>query len=290
MIQHEPVLLREVLEMLDVKENGIYVDATAGGGGHSREILGRLSDRGVLVCADRDDDAIGRLTRLFDDHRVVMKKTTFSDIYEDVMSAGFDNVDGILFDLGVSMHQLKDKDRGFSFDSDVRLDMRMDASLALTAWDVVNKYPQREIERILREYSDERFFRRIARAIVNCRRKKTIDTCRDLADIVVRAYGRRGKIHPATRTFQAIRIAVNNELEELNDGLRNAVKLLKSGGRLCVISYHSIEDRIVKNFIRDRSRDGILHALTKKPLTASSDEVRSNPAARSAKLRGAEKI
>jgi 16S rRNA (cytosine1402-N4)-methyltransferase len=168
--------------------------------------------------------------------------------------------------------------------------MRMDISQELTAWDVVNMYSEKDIERILREYGEEPFFRRITRKIVSRRSISTIDTCAELAELVAEAYGRRGKIHPATRTFQALRIEVNKELDELKKGLSSAVEMLKTGGRLCVISYHSLEDRIVKNFIRDNVREGFLRMLTKKPLIAGPDEIRQNPSSRSAKLRGGERI
>jgi 16S rRNA (cytosine1402-N4)-methyltransferase len=290
MVKHEPVLLKEVIEMLNVKENGTYVDATAGGGGHSREILHMLSDKGTLICTDRDEAAVNELAREFKNTQVKIRQMRFSELIEKVSEMGIDSVDGVLFDLGVSMFQLRVLERGFSFDSDERLDMRMDRGQLLTAWDVVNTHSEKELQNIIREYSDERFSKRIARSIVSNRKKKTIDTCKELADIVVRVYGRRGRIHPATRTFQALRIAVNDELNELRQGLKNAFHFLHSRGRVCVISYHSKEDRIVKHFIRDMAKEKSLRPLTKKPVTASQDEVRSNPAARSAKLRGAEKL
>lgn len=290
MVKHEPVLMKEVIDMLSVKENGTYVDATAGGGGHSREILHMLSDKGTLICTDRDEEAVNELARTFKNTRVKIRQLRFSELIEKVSEMGIDSVDGVLFDLGVSMFQLRVLERGFSFDSDERLDMRMDRGQLLTAWDVVNTDSEKELQNIIREYSDERFSKRIARSIVSNRKKKTIDTCKELADIVVRVYGRRGRIHPATRTFQALRIAVNDELNELRKGLEKAFHLLHSRGRVCVISYHSKEDRIVKHFIKDMSKEKALRPLTKKPVTASQDEVRSNPAARSAKLRGAEKL
>lgn len=290
MINHRPVLLKEVMEVLNIREDGIYLDATAGGGGHSMEILRRLSDSGVLICSDRDTSSVERLRTRFDDKRVLIKRSTFSGIPVELLSSQIKHVDGVLFDLGLSMYQLRDMDRGFSFDSEARLDMRMDRSIAISAWDVVNGFSQKEIEKILKDYSDERYYRKIARVIVNRRRREKINTCRELASLVAGVYGRRGKIHPATKTFQAIRIAVNDEIEELRHGLKNAMEILSRGGRLCVISYHSIEDRVVKHFMRDMSKDNVLRSLTKKPITPSRDEVRSNPAARSAKLRGAEKI
>ncbi|MEE9524666.1 MAG: 16S rRNA (cytosine(1402)-N(4))-methyltransferase RsmH, partial [Thermodesulfovibrionales bacterium] len=221
MVKHEPVLLKEVMEMLSIKESGTYLDATAGGGGHSGAILSRISDKGRLICTDRDQAAIDELTRIFKDSRVKIKHSRFSDLLEEIREMGIDAVDGILFDLGVSMFQLKVLERGFSFESNERLDMRMDRMQLLTAWDVVNTYPEKEIANILYENADERLSRRIARAIVYNRKNKTIDTCKELADIISRVCGRRGRIHPSTRTFQALRIAVNDELNELLQGLKN---------------------------------------------------------------------
>ncbi len=289
MIKHEPVLSTEVMEMLSIHENGTYLDATAGGGGHSSAILRRISDKGKLICTDRDETAVQRLADTFDDPRVTIRKARFSDLVEEINEMGLDAVDGILFDLGVSMFQLKVLERGFSFESDERLDMRMDRTQLLTAWEVVNTYAQKELESIIHEYSDERFSKRIARAISSERKKKTIDTCRELAEIIARVYGKRGRVHPATRTFQALRIAVNDELNELRQGLKNAFQLLHSRGRVCVISYHSLEDRIVKHFFRDMAKKGVGTVLTKKPVIPAAEERRSNRAARSAKLRGAEK-
>lgn len=276
--------------MLNIQEEGVYLDATAGGGGHSIEILNRLSKSGRLICTDRDDFAISRLRGTFTDDRVSVRKTSFSGIAAEMAALGIECLDGALFDLGVSAFQLKDTGRGFSFDSDAVLDMRMDSSNALTAWQIVNRYPAREIERILWGYADEKLSRRIAKAIVNYRGKKAIDTCRELAEIISRAYGYRGKTHPATRTFQALRIAVNSEMEELESGLSQVLGLLGTGGRMCVISYHSIEDRIVKHFFKNMAREMALVILTKKPVTPSPEEVCLNPSARSAKLRGAEKL
>jgi len=291
MIRHEPVLTAEVLEMLDVKESGVYLDATAGGGGHSVEILRNLGAGGRLICTDRDEEALRRLRERFTDGRVTVARARFSDLSSVLGTVGVTLVDGILFDLGVSSFQLRDGDRGFSFESDARLDMRMDSESTLTAWHIVNRYPAREIADILWKYADERRSRRIARAVAEERQRGEISTCRQLADLVTRVCGgKRGKIHPATRTFQALRIAVNREPEELSCGLDQSVRLLGDRGRLCVISYHSLEDRIVKHFIREMSAKKVLAPVVKKPITASREEVRRNPSARSAKLRGAEKL
>lgn len=287
---HIPVLVKETIEMLDVKANGIYVDATVGLGGHAAAVLSMLGTGGRLIGIDRDEDALGYAGERLGNDRVSLRKGAFSQVGDVLLSLNIKEVDGVLFDLGVSMLQLKDFGRGFSFLSDARLDMRMDTAQELTAWDVVNRYPEKEIARILKEYGEEPFARRIAKAIIEYRKRAAINTCNELADIVMRACGRRGKTHPATRTFQALRIEVNKELDELKKGLASAVSILKSGGRLCVISYHSLEDRIVKNFIRDSAKGGVLKILTKKPVIPNIDEIRRNPSSRSAKLRGAERI
>lgn len=286
---HIPVMVKEVIELLQPVDSGVYVDATLGCGGHSIEILKRLGSAGRLIGIDRDETAIQVAGEILNDSRVTLKKARFSQLKEVLSEMNVNEIDGIIFDLGVSMLQLKDFSRGFSFYSQERLDMRMDSTGSLTAWDVVNKYPEKELERILREYGDEPFSKKIAREIIRQRNKKTIDTCKELADLVKRAVPRR-KLHPATQVFQAIRIEVNKELDELKEGLHQAIELLKPGGRICVISYHSGEDRIVKNFFREEERKGKLRILTKKPLLPTLEEVSKNPSARSARLRGGEKI
>jgi len=290
MIAHLPVMAREVLEMLNVSPGGTYVDATVGLGGHGEEILGLLSSRGKLIGIDRDEEALKMAAQRLNDSRVVLKKGRFSDLEDMVKETGEKKVDGILFDFGVSMMQFKDLSRGFSFNSDEPLDMRMDRSQRLKAEDVVNTYPERELERILSEYGEERLAQKIARAIKIYRTKKRISTCRELAELVSAVYRGRGKHHPATRTFQALRIEVNDEIKEIHKGLEAAAGLLGQGGRLCAISYHSLEDRVVKNFMRNAHREGQMRMLTRKPLIPSRDEMRKNPSARSAKLRGAERL
>lgn len=287
---HQPVMRKEVIEVLDPGPNGVYVDATVGPGGHSEEILKHIGSGGVLIAIDRDDEALKMAEERLSDRRVVLKRGSFADMESMVYAEGISSVDGVLFDLGMSMLQLKSPDKGFSFTSDARLDMRMDRRQKLSAWDVVNRYPGKELERILREFGEERLSRKIARAITTRRQKKSIDTCSELSAIVEGVYGGRGRFHPATRTFQALRIEVNRELDQLRSGLEATSRLLKSHGRLCVISYHSLEDRIVKHFLADSSRNGLFRVITKKPLIPSADEIRSNPSSRSAKLRAAEKI
>jgi len=288
-IVHLPVLEREISELLDLHEGGIYVDATVGLGGHAEMILKMIGQDGRVIGLDRDDEALKRAAARLSDVRATLKKSTFSTMEAAVHSLGIAQADGVLFDLGVSMMQLRDAARGFSFLSEERLDMRMDSRQLLSAWDVVNTYAEQELVRIIREYGEEFRAARVVREIVRAREKKTIDTCAELAGIISRVLGRSGRTHPATRVFQALRIEVNRELDELKAGLASSLRMLKQGGRLCVISYHSLEDRIVKNFMRDNAKAGKVRQLTKKPIVASREETRNNPSARSAKLRGAEK-
>ena len=289
-VEHLPVLLREVIALLSPREGGTYIDATVGLGGHSEEILKMIGQDGRVIGIDRDEEALRRTGARLRDNRLTLRRGGFSGIEDIVGSAGINEADGILFDLGVSMMQFKDLRRGFSFSSEERLDMRMDISQELSAWDVVNEYPEKDLVRILKEYGEEYKAVRIAGAIADYRVTKNIDTCSQLAGIVARAVGRRGKIHPATKTFQALRIEVNREIDELRGGLEASMNILKRGGRLCVISYHSLEDRVVKNFMRDNAREKQLRLLVKKPVVPGILEIRGNPSSRSAKLRGAERL
>lgn len=289
-LEHLPVLVREVNEMLVPKIDGFYIDATVGLGGHSEQLLRMIGRDGKVLGIDRDEEALKRTGERLMDSRLILKKGNFSDIGTLLHSQGVNEADGILFDLGVSMMQLRDLERGFSFNSDEKLDMRMDRSMGFSAWDVVNGYPEKELIRILKDYGEEYNAPRIVRAISFSRREKSIDTCSELAGIISGAIGRRGRTNPATKTFQALRIEVNKEIEELKKGLDASLEILTRGGRFCVISYHSLEDRIVKNFIRDNARQGILKQLLKKPLTPGTEELRVNPSSRSAKMRGAERL
>ena len=289
MIVHLPVMVREVVEMLAIRPEGTYVDATVGLGGHAEEILRQLGPEGRFVGMDRDDEALKMAGQRLGNHRVVLKKSAFSGLKRALISLGVHEVDGILFDFGVSMMQFKDPERGFSFSAGELLEMRMDRSQKMTAEEIVNDYPQSELERIVREYGEERHARKIARAIIAARTRTRIRTCSGLAEIVRAVCRAGGRHHPATRTFQALRIAVNNEIREIDEGLKSSVGLLRRGGRLCAISYHSLEDRLVKHMMRDSAREGVLSAVTKKPLTPSREEIRNNPSARSAKMRCAER-
>jgi 16S rRNA (cytosine1402-N4)-methyltransferase len=283
-------MLSEAVGVLNPRSGGIYVDATVGTGGHSEEILKFISSEGRLIGIDRDIEALKMAQKRLSDKRVILKRGNFSDMKNLLSEHGIFEVDGILFDLGISVLQLKNPERGFSFTSDKRLDMRMDRDQEFSAWDVVNKYPEKELDRIFREFGEEHFAKKISKAIIRWRTKKTIDTCSELSEIIQRVYGRRGRIHPATKTFQALRIEVNRELDELRAGLNSSLRLLKKAGRLCIISYHSLEDRIVKHFMADSSKKGLLKVIIKKPIVPGPEELRSNPSSRSAKLRGAERI
>lgn len=289
-IVHLPVLIREVVELLSPAEGGTYIDATVGLGGHSEVLLGKIGQDGRVIGIDKDEEALKRTGLRLNDGRLILKQGSFSGIESLLDQEGIREVDGILFDLGVSMMQLKDLGRGFSFNSAERLDMRMDQGQPFSAWDVVNTYPEKELVRILKEYGEEFRAHRIVRAVVFSRQKKTVDTCSELAGIIERAIGRSGRTHPATKTFQALRLEVNREMEELRKGLDASLRLLKKGGRLCVISYHSLEDRIVKHFIRENTQQMMIIPLTRKPLVPDRDEIRQNPSSRSSKLRGAEKL
>jgi len=269
---------------LEPERGGVYVDATVGPGGHSEELLGLLPPEGRLIAFDRDEDALRLAGERLKDGRCTLKKGRFSELQGLL---GGSMVDGMLFDLGFSMDQLKRSGRGFSFSTEEPLDMRMDASQALTAGEIVNSWSERELRKIISEYGEERAAGRISGAIV---RARPIRTSKELAGVIEQVMPRRGRIHPATRTFQALRIAVNDELGELKAGLSSALRLLKPGGRLVVISYHSLEDRAVKNFMREALREGLLRPLTKKPLRPGEEEVRRNPQARSAKLRAGERL
>ncbi len=284
-------MLKEVIEVLNPVPGGIYIDATVGTGGHSEEILKFIGLDGMVIGIDRDSEALKIAEKRLKDKRIILKKGNFSHMEDILNKQGIFKVDGILFDLGVSMLQIKDPERGFSFSSSKRLDMRMDQEQRLSAWDIVNKYSEKELERIFREFGEERFSKKISRAIVRWRSKKTIDTCSEISEMVERLYGgKRGRIHPATKIFQALRIEVNRELDELRRGLKASLRVLKKAGRLCVISYNSLEDRIVKHFFSECSKKGLLKIIFKKPLRPKPEEIRLNPSSRSARLRGAEKI
>ncbi len=303
--KHKSVLLRESIEELQVKPDGIYVDGTLGGGGHSLEICKRLTEGGRLIGIDQDADAIEAATRRLDEFRdrVTIVRSNYCDMRAVLSGLGVSSVDGVILDLGVSSYQLDTAERGFTYREDAPLDMRMDQRQALTAMEVVNEYSEMELYRIIRDYGEERFAKNIARHIVIARKEKKLETTGELIHVIkaaipmkVRAVGG----HPAKRTFQAIRIEVNRELTVLEDSLEDMVDLLCDGGRICVITFHSLEDRIVKNKFRymenpctcpkefpvcvcGRKSKGTV--ITRKPILPSEEELRENKRAKSAKLR-----
>jgi len=307
--RHVPVLLAECIENLNIKPEGIYLDGTLGLGGHSRQIASRLT-AGRLICIDRDETAIeraGRSLAAFGD-RVTLVHGNFSDAAAILDRLGIDGVDGMLFDLGVSSPQLDEAQRGFSYMHDAPLDMRMDLSAKLTAWDVVNTWSGERLNRILWDYGEERYARRVSAAILERRAKGPIDSTAELAELIrgaMPAAALRERQHPAKRSFQAIRIAVNDELGAVAAMMETAPDKLNVGGRLCVISFHSLEDRIVKNGIQARERGctcpreapvctcgfvQTLRSVSRRPILPGEEEIRSNPRARSAKLRVAERV
>ena len=293
---HRPVLVKEVMEFLKPSKGGIYLDATVGMGGHAGYIIQALGGEGLLICADRDEEALKISMERLKTKNAIFVKASFSELSKKLNDLGISELHGALFDLGVSLYQLKRDERGFGLFSSGRLDMRMDRSQRLTAWDVVNTYPEEKLLKIIREYGEEPKARLITRAIVRQREKRPVNTPKELAELIEKVIGRRGRIHPATRTFQAIRIEVNNELYEIEKGLSSVFEMLKiggesnsRGGRLCVISYHSLEDRVVKRFMKRVVSLGKAVSLTKKPITPSEEEIRFNPSSRSAKLRGVER-
>lgn len=288
-IIHIPVMRDEVIENMNVKNSGIYVDATVGLGGHAEGIL-HGAEECTLIGIDRDPEALDRArSRLMEYTNVHLVRENFSNIRSVVNSLGYTKVDGILLDLGVSTLHLKSGGRGFSFLKDEPLDMRMDKEQDLTAEKVINTYPEKDLADLIWKYGEERRSRRIARSIAYARQKRPVRSCRELALIIEKSVGRRGRIHPATRTFQAVRIEVNRELEQLTTALTSGADILAEEGRLCVISYHSLEDRIVKNAFRELAKKGLFRIITKKPLTPGQEEKKGNPSSRSAKLRVAER-
>jgi 16S rRNA (cytosine1402-N4)-methyltransferase len=291
---HVPVLLEDALELLNVRPGGIYVDATLGLGGHSAEIARRLGGAGKLICFDRDPEAMEKARARLDEvaaelasamPTVVYEPRAFSEAAEAIAQG---TLDGLLADFGVSSLQLDEAHRGFSFRTDGPLDMRMDTRSGETAEQVVNQEDENELADLIYEFGEERRSRRIARAIV---RARPIRTTAELAQIVAAAAPsmKGDKIHPATRTFQAIRIRVNDELGEIQTLLKSAGSLLKPGGRVVLISFHSLEDRLVKDAFKEAKDAKIFEVLTKKPVVAGEQEMMRNPRARSAKLRAAEK-
>lgn len=303
--KHQSVLLDECMEALNIKPDGIYVDGTLGGGGHSYEICRRLSDKGRLIGIDQDEAAIEAATvRLgeFKD-KVTIIRSNYCDMKEQLMKIGITSVDGILLDLGVSSYQLDNAERGFTYREDAPLDMRMDQRQSMTAKDIVNEYSEMELYRIIRDYGEEKFAKNIAKHIVSARNQKTLETTGELIDVIkaaipmkVRAVGG----HPAKRTFQAIRIELNRELDVLKDSLGDMIDLLNEDGRIAVITFHSLEDRIVKKIFKENEDPCICpkdfpvcvcgrkskgRVITKKPIVPGEEELQENKRSKSSKLR-----
>lgn len=308
--KHESVLINEVIEQLKIRPDGIYADGTLGGGGHSFQIAARLSDGGKLIGIDQDEDAVeaaGRHLSVYKD-RCILVHDNYENMVSIVKGLGFDKVNGILLDLGVSSYQLDNAERGFSYNQDAPLDMRMDQTNPLSAKEVVNEWSEEELVRILREYGEERYASNIARNIVREREKKPIERTGQLVTIIrssipMKMQERGG--NPCKRSFQAIRIAVNRELEVLSDSIDGMIDLLAPGGRFCIITFQSLEDRIVKNAFRKNENPCICPpefpvcvcgrkpkgtVITKKAIVPSAEEIRHNKRASSAKLRVFEKI
>lgn len=291
---HTPVMLKEALEYLNLSHGKIIVDATLGTGGHAQEIMERISPGGKLIGIDRDQESISvakaRLEKFGDS--CIFVHGNFMDIEEILKKLNIKKVDGILFDLGISSFQLENPERGFSFQNEGPLDMRMDRESYISAYDLVNNLNEEELSNLLWGFGQERWHNRIAHLLVREREKHPITTTRELSDIVVKAVPykyRHFRIHPATRTFQAVRIAVNRELETLQAAIDKAVTLLDKKGRICVISFHSLEDRIIKFSFRKAAAADLIDIVTTKPLVPDEPEVHLNPASRSAKFRVAER-
>lgn len=309
--KHRPVLLEETIESLKIRPDGIYVDGTLGGAGHASQVCKRLSEKGRFVGIDQDDCALQaageRLKEFGKNVRIDCVKSNYCQMKSVLENLGIDKVDGILLDIGVSSYQLDNAERGFTYREDAPLDMRMDQSSSFSAKDVVNQYDEMQLYRVIRDYGEEKFAKNIAKHIVAARQEKEIETTGELIEIIkasipakVRATGG----HPAKRTFQAIRIEVNRELEVLQDSIDEMIDLLNDGGRLCIITFHSLEDRIVKNKFRENEAPCICpknfpvcvcgrksrgKVITRKPIVPSEQEVQENKRSKSSKLRVFEK-
>ncbi len=303
--KHEPIMLNECIENLNIKPNGIYVDGTMGGAGHSSQIVSRLTKEGLLIGIDRDKEALETSQkRLKDFDNVKYIWGRHEDIKEHISNIGIEKVDGILLDLGVSSYQIDEASRGFSYTKDAKLDMRMNKEQDLTAMEIINSYSEDELEKIFHEYGEEKFSRKIANKIINIRKTKKVETTYELDDIVRNVVPGKGTVDSLKRIFQALRIEVNGELKELEKAIRDGVDILNDNGRICIITFHSLEDRIVKNTFIDLQ--GVCKCpkdfpkcvcgvksygkiITKKPIIPSEKEQERNPRSKSAKLRVFEK-
>ncbi len=275
------------MNYLEPKVGKRFIDATIGGGGHTKELLGQGAS---VLGIDFDPVSIEFVKKTIKSKHLKLVCGNFADIKNIAVAANFNKVNGILFDLGVSSHQLESAERGFSFQRNASLDMRMNPKLAVTAADLVNGLNEGELNELLTKYGQESSSRRIGAALVRARIKKKIETTQELVEIIQGIVPRRGKLHPATKTFLALRIAVNDELNNLRKGLEDSLALLKRKGRILVISFHSLEDKIVKEFFKEKKKSGVLKILTKKPIVPSLEEISLNSRSRSAKLRVGELI
>jgi len=307
--EHIPVLLKEAIDGLNIRDDGIYVDGTLGGAGHSYQIIKRLTT-GKLIGIDQDINAINKAKEVLRDYsdKTILVHDNYVNIKKILFNLGIEKVDGILLDIGVSSHQLDQEERGFSYNKEAPLDMRMDNTRQFSAWDVVNKYSQEDLEKVIWKYGEERWAKRIAEFIVNERKIISIDTTLDLVNIIKKAIPKRVRMeghHPAKKTFQAIRIEVNEELDVLEKSIPTMCGLLNKGGRLCIITFHSLEDRIVKEEFKELNKECIcppefpvcvcdkkreVKIITKKPIIPTVDEINRNPRARSSKLRIVERV
>ena len=303
--KHIPVLLNETIEGLNIKPDGIYVDGTIGGAGHSKKIIEKLSENGFLIGIDKDEEALNAAKENLKGYKnLKLIHGNHDNIKEILEKIGIDKVDGILLDLGVSSYQLDEKSRGFSYIGNDKLDMRMDKSQKLSAYEVVNRYKEEKLADLIYKYGEERYSRRIAKNICIARKNKPIETTKELADIIEKSVPFSKDGHPAKRTFQAIRIEVNNEIEPLYNTVLDCINLLKNGGRLCIITFHSLEDRAVKEAYKDAEGNctcpkdlpycvcgakTLGKIINKKPIEASKEELEINSRAKSAKLRIFEK-
>ncbi len=307
--KHIPVMLNECMQALNLKDNGVYFDGTLGGGGHSGEILKRTYPNGTLIATDRDQEAINEASKRLAGYgsRFTAVKDNFKNFSVILERLNVKEIDGAIIDLGVSSYQLDNRERGFSYMADdVKLDMRMDKSSPFSAYELINEYTENRIKYVLETYGEEKFAKQIAKNVVEKRKEKPIKTCGELVEIIKSSipfkFQKDG--HPAKRTFQAIRIAVNEELDGLDKAVRDVIEKLKSGGRIAILTFHSLEDRIVKNVFNDLStscvcdkrypcvcnRRQIVKIVNKKPIVASEDETLANSRAKCAKLRIAEKM
>lgn len=308
--KHKSVLLEECIEQLNIKPNGVYVDCTVGGGGHSLDIVKKLED-GKLICLDQDEDALKAAKEKLKDYedKIIFVNSNFENFKNIMNELNIKKVDGALLDIGVSSYQIDTANRGFSYMQDGELDMRMDRTQGLSAWDVINKYSEEDLTNIFYKYGEENWSKRISEFIVEHRNEKTIDSTQELVDIISKAIPKKVRMdmggHFAKRVFQAIRIEVNKELEVIENVIPDIVELLNKKGRICVITFHSLEDRIVKNEFRDLSKGCIcpkelpicvcnhekqLKIITRKPIEPTEEEKAENSRSRSAKLRVGEKI